>query len=91
MATIQVTISTYFDKYGYRNNTVLMEIPEDAAELIKEAWLHSKDMNQSEVIKAKYLATNQNAKAYLIIDGITIAGIIGMPQYETQDDTFYKK
>lgn len=91
MATIQVTISTYFDNHTYRNNTVKMEIPDQAAEIIKKAWTNPKhSMSQSKGITAHWLAKNQGADAVLKVNGKTVAGFANMTSINTQEDTFYK-
>ena len=38
MAKLVTVVRTYFQSGNYRNNTIEIEIPDEAAELIKEYW-----------------------------------------------------
>lgn len=73
----------------YRNNVVELEIPQKAADIIREAWTCN-EMPQGQSCNAKYLATNQNASVALEVDEEVVAGINGMCQQETQEDAFYR-
>lgn len=79
MANITVTIHTYFEDGYYRNNIVNMEIPDKAAEIIREAWTAPEGpMRQGIAIKADWLSNNQSADATLHNSNGTVAGIHGM-------------
>ena len=88
-AVIKVTVKTFFQDGEYRNNVVELEIPQKAADIIREAWT-ANEMPQGQSCNAKYLATNQNASVALEVGEEVVAGINGMCQQETQDDAFYR-
>lgn len=58
MAKLVTVVQTYFSDGTYRNNRVEMQIPNEAAEIIKKYWLEKQFRNCTE---AKYLALNQAA------------------------------
>lgn len=62
MAKLAVIVQTYFRDGTYRNNRVEMQIPDDAAEIIKRYWQEKQIHNCTE---AKYLASNQAATVNL--------------------------
>lgn len=82
MAKIVTTIRTYFEDGYYRNNDVELEIPDEAAEIIRKAWT-AKDgpLRQNIAIRAKYLSKNQSANALLFLTGE--ATMVGMDCFET--------
>lgn len=86
-AKIKVTVQTYFEDHTYRNNTVELTIPVEAAKIISDAWA-GEEMPQREAIKAMYLAKNQLAHAVLTIDGRDMGGMRYMDSQEKQEDTF---
>lgn len=58
MAKLVTVVQTYFSDGTYRNNRVEMQIPNEAAEIIKKYWQEKQIHNCTE---AKYLASNQTA------------------------------
>lgn len=58
MAKLVTVVQTYFRDGTYRNNRVEMQIPEEAAEIIRKYWQEKQIHNCTE---AKYLASNQAA------------------------------
>lgn len=58
MAKLAVVVQTYFRDGTYRNNRVEMQIPDEAAEIIRKYWQEKQIHNCTE---AKYLASNQAA------------------------------
>ena len=88
-AKIKVTVQTFFDDHTYRNNTVELKIPVEAAKIISDAWTDWKnELAQHKAIRAKYLAKNQFATAILTIDGEDHGGISNMGSDDVQDDVF---
>ena len=80
MARIITVVQTYFEYGTYRNNTVELQIPIDAAKLIEEYW---KKQGIHNCATAKYLATNQGGSVYLKQDETLLSGInnIGLTFY----------
>lgn len=58
MAKLVTVVQTYFRDGRYRNNRVEMQIPDEAAEIIRKHWQENRIHNCTE---AKYLASNQAA------------------------------
>lgn len=58
MAKLVTIVQTFFSDGKYRNNRVEMQIPEEAAEIIRKYWQEKQIHNCTE---AKYLASNQAA------------------------------
>lgn len=65
MAKLVTVVQTYFSDGMYRNNRVEMQIPNEAAEIIKKYWL---EKQIHKCTKAKYLALNQSATVGLFDD-----------------------
>lgn len=65
MAKLVTVVRTYFIDGTYRNNRVEMQIPNEAAEIIKKYWL---EKQIHKCTKAKYLALNQSANIGLFDD-----------------------
>ena len=65
MAKLVTVVQTYFSDGTYRNNRVEMQIPNEAAEIIKKYWL---EKQIHKCTKAKYLASNQAAIVDLFDD-----------------------
>ena len=65
MAKLVTVVQTYFSDGTYRNNRVEMQIPNEAAEIIKKYWL---EKHIHKCTKAKYLALNQAATVDLFDD-----------------------
>lgn len=97
MARLVTVVRTYFeggegDKGGsYRDNTIEIDIPDAAAELIKEYWEHWGVCFNC--VKAKFLASNQAGICHIYKDkgGEEIAGIQGMPQEKTQEEEVFEQ
>lgn len=81
-AVIRTIVRTTFANGNYRNNAVELEIPAEAAEIIKKAWTSEGPLAQRHAIKAKWLAENQTADATLVIDGKVEAGFTYMTSVE---------
>ena len=76
MAKLVTVVQTYFmDDYTYRNNRVEIQIPDEAAELIRKFW-NEKGIHNCAT--AKYLASNQCAIADLFQDEKLLGGISEM-------------
>lgn len=65
MAKLVTVVQTYFSDGTYRNNRVEMQIPNEAAEIIKKYWL---EKQIHKCTNAKYLALNQAATVDLFDD-----------------------
>lgn len=65
MAKLVTVVQTYFSDGTYRNNRVEMQIPNEAAKIIKKYWL---EKQIHKCTKAKYLASNQAAIVDLFDD-----------------------
>lgn len=87
MAKLITVVQTYFKDGTYRNNTVELQIPQDAAKLIEEYW---KKQGIHKLVTAKYLASNQSACAYLKQDETLICGINGMCADETDENEVFE-
>ena len=88
MAKLVTVVRTYFQSGNYRNNTIEIDIPDVAAELIKEYWENWGVCFNC--VKAKFLASNQAGICLLYKDGEEIAGIQGMPQEKTQEEEVFE-
>ena len=86
--TLATLVRTYFEG-GYRNNTVLMEIPDEAAELILKYW---QERGISNCVKAKFLASNQTGNCFMRDENYKdLARLFGMPQEKTQEKEVFKQ
>lgn len=65
MAKLVTVVQTYFSDGTYRNNRVEMQIPNEAAEIIKKYW---QEKQIHKCTNAKYLALNQAAMVDLFDD-----------------------
>ena len=88
MATLTTVVRTYFEGGAYRNNTIIVEIPDEAAELIKKSWDERGVYN---CITAKFLSSNQVGICLLHKDGEDIGVIQGMSQEDTQYGEVFKR
>ena len=79
VANITVTVKTYFKDGHYRNNTVELTIPEEAAKMISDAW-------STLTKESSFLAKNQSADCFVEVDGEVAAGISQMPTRHTVDE-----
>ena len=89
MAKILATlVRTYFEGGTYRNNTVLMEIPDEAAELILKYW---QERGISNCVKAKFLASNQTGNCFMRDENYKdLVRLCGMPQEKTQEKEVFE-
>lgn len=87
MANLVTVVKTYFSDGTYRNNRVEMQIPNEAAEIIKKYWQEKQIHNCTE---AKYLALNQSATIKLSDDeGNLLCGMYGIAAKEQdKNETF---
>lgn len=92
MAKILATrVRTYFEGGTFRNNAVIMEIPDEAAELILKYW---QERGMSNCVKAKFLASNQTGSCFMRDnenDKGHLAGLLGMYQEETQEEEVFEQ
>lgn len=87
MAKLVTVVRTYFKSGNYRNNTIEIDIPDEAAKLIKEHWTENGGVHFNTT--AKFLASNQAGICLLYKDGEEIAGIQGMSQEDTQREEVF--
>ena len=80
MAKLVTVVQTYFSDGRYRNNRVEMQIPNEAAEIIKKYWQEKQIHNCTE---AKYLALNQAATVDLKDDEDNL--LCGMANIATKE------
>lgn len=86
MAKLVTVVQTFFSDGKYRNNRVEIQIPDEAAEMIKKFWAEKQVHKCTE---AKYLASNQSANVSLYKDETLLGGISGMYTSETEEDEIY--
>lgn len=87
MARIITVVQTYFKDGTYRNNTVELQIPIDAAKLIEEYW---KKQGIHKCATAKYLAANQDGCVYLKQDETLLSGINNMCSSEREENEIFE-
>lgn len=87
MAKLVTVVQTYFSDCTYRNNRVEMQIPNEAAEIIKKYW---QEKQIHKCTKAKYLAHNQAATVELFDDEKNLlCGMCYIPAIEQDlEETF---
>lgn len=88
MAKLVTVVRTYFQSGNYRNSTIEIDIPDEAAELIKKSWDERGVYN---CVTAKFLASNQAGICLIYKGGEEIAGIQGMSQEETQEEEVFEQ
>lgn len=88
MATLATVVRTYFEGGTYRNNTIIVEIPDEAADIIKKSWDERGDYN---CVTAKFLSSNQAGICLLHKDGEDISVIQDMLQEDTQREEVFKR
>ena len=87
MAKLVTVVQTFFSDGKYRNNKVEIQIPDEAAEMIKKFWA---EKQAHRCIEAKYLASNQCANALLYREDETpLYAIYGMCASETEENEIY--
>ena len=90
MAELVTVVRTYFKSGNYRNNTIVIDIPDEAAELIKEYWAENCGVYFHTT--AKFLASNQEGMCLLYNKcGEEIAGIQGMSKEDTQREEVFEQ
>ena len=89
MAKLVTVVRTYFKSGNYRNNTIEIDIPDEAAKLIKEHWTENGGVFFNTT--AKFLASNQAGICLLYKGGEEIAGIQGMSQEYTQREEVFEQ
>ena len=89
MAKLVTVVRTYFKSGNYRNNTIEIDIPDEAAELIKEHWTENGGVFFNTT--AKLLASNQAGICLLYKGGEEIAAIQRMPQEDTQREEVFEQ
>ena len=91
MATLTTVVRTYFQSgnyRSYRNNTIIVEIPDEAADIIKKSWDERGVYN---CVTAKFLSSNQAGICLLHKGGEEIAGIQDMSQEDAQQEEVFKR
>lgn len=88
--TLATLVRTYFEGGTFRNNTVLMEIPDEAAELILKYW---QERGISNCVKAKFLASNQTGNCFMRDNENykDLARLFEMPQEKTQEEEVFEQ
>ena len=95
MVELVTVVRTYFksdnNRNGnYRNNTIVIDIPDEAAELIKEHWEENGGVYFNTT--AKFLASNQAGMCLLYNKrGEEIAAIQKMSQSDTQREEVFEQ
>ena len=90
MAKLVTVVRTYFLQSGnYRNNTVEIDIPDEAAKLIKEHWTENGGVFFNTT--AKLLASNQAGICLLCKGREEIAGIQHVSQEDTQREEVFEQ
>lgn len=88
MAKLAVIVQTYFRDGNFRNNRVEMQIPDEAAEIIKKYWQEKQIHNCTE---AKYLASNQAATIDLSTDEDNLlCGMYNIAATEQVEDEIFE-
>ena len=88
MATLVTVVRTYFKNGTYRNNTIEINIPDEAARLIKKDW---REVGVGNYTTAKFLASNQAGLCFLEMPGEPQLGIQNMPQADTQREEIFEQ
>ena len=90
MAKLVTVVRTYFFESGnYRNNTIEIDIPDEAAKLITEHWSENGGVFFNTT--AKFLASNQEGICLLYKCGEEIAVIKGMSKEDTQREEVFEQ
>ena len=89
MAELVTVVRTHFKGGNYRNNTIVIDIPDEAAESIKEYWAENCGVYYHTA--ARFLASNQAAHCLLYKDGEDIAGIQDMTREDTQREEVFER
>ena len=88
MEILQTTVRTLdFENQRYRNNKVRMEIPDEAAEIIKKYWA---EKQPSKCVWADYLASNQEADCFIENINGEVAGMSCINTFHTEEDEIFK-
>ena len=85
MAKIIVVVQTHFKDGTYRKNTVKIDIPQNAAKLIKEYWKERGICNCTSA-KSNYSVTGQEKCEYVERDEILIGGLDNLCKLEQTND-----
>lgn len=89
MAKLVTTVRTYFKNGTYRNNTIEINIPDEAAKLIKKEWCD--ELGVGNYTTAKFLASNQMGLCFLEMPGEPQLGIQNMPREDTQREEVFEQ
>ena len=87
MAKLVTVVQTYFRDGKYRNNRVEMQIPDEAAEIIRKYW---NEVGVSKAVQAQYLASNQAATAELSRGEQCLGGIANMTAVNMVEDEIFE-
>lgn len=87
MAKLVTVVQTYFRDGKYRNNRVEIQIPDEAAEIIRKYW---NEVGVSKAVQAQYLASNQAATAELSRGEQCLGGITNMWAADTVEDEIFE-
>ena len=88
MAKLVTVVQTYFRDGRYRNNRVEMQIPDEAAEIIRKYW---NEVGVSKAVQAQYLASNQAATAELSRGEQCLGGITNMWVADMVEDEVFEQ
>lgn len=90
MAELITVVRTHFKSGNYRNNTIVIDIPDEAAELIKEHWAENGGVYFNTT--AKFLASNQAALCLLYNKGgEQIAVVQDMSKEDAQREEVFEQ
>lgn len=87
MAKLVTVVQTYFRDGNYRNNRVEIQIPDEAAEIIRKYW---NEVGVSKAVQAQYLASNQAATAELSRGEQCLGGITNMWVADMVEDEIFE-
>lgn len=89
MAKLVTEVRTYFKSGKYRSNIIEIDIPDEAAKLIKEHWTENGGVFFNTT--AKLLASNQAGICLLYKGGEQIARTQSMSQEDTQREEVFEQ
>lgn len=88
MAKLVTAVRTYFKDGTYRDNVIIVEIPNKAADIIKKSWDERGVYN---CVTAKFLSSNQAGICLLRKDEEHISIIRGVSQEDTHREEVFKR
>ena len=88
MAKLVTVVQTYFKNGTYRNNRVEMQIPDEAAEIIRKYW---NEVGVSKAVQAQDVASNEAATAELSQGEQCLGGITNMWVADMVEDEVFEQ